>query len=469
MRNVAPYLLLLAALGLLGWWLLLDQRELPEPQASIPDGPTTATSAPLRMLVVGDPFALALQSARESFEKDLGHGLAIEVVGYNDVREMLLQSAADAASPYDLVSFDVVWMGEYADKGLLLPLTALLERRPEIDPEDFLAVGYRGSAAGGVQYGLPIQPHCELLWYRKDLLQAAGLEPPRTTDQLLTVAAALHRPEEGVHGICWNAQRGQPLGQTMAHLYAAFGQPLLDEKGQPTLDTPKGIAAARFARDLMKYSPPDILEVAWDERTSRYAAGQAALTYGWAARAYLAETDPRSVVSGKTGYAAAPHAPGVDPVTPAGTWSLGIPANVDPKRQALAERALALLTSPAGLKRLARHGSGGMPRLSVIRDPDLSRLYPAFPVVRRISEQDALQDWMRPAVPQWATLAETLGTVFHDMLQGKLTPEAAVAKAQREAERLFAPPTGSATGSATESVAAPATTSAIASKEPPQP
>jgi hypothetical protein len=45
---------------------------------------------------------------------------------------------------------------------------------------------------------------------------------------------------------------------------------------------------------------------------------------------------------------------------------------------------------------------------------------------------------MRPGVPQWAALAEMLGTVFHDMLSGHLTPEAATALAQTRALQLFA-------------------------------
>jgi multiple sugar transport system substrate-binding protein len=45
---------------------------------------------------------------------------------------------------------------------------------------------------------------------------------------------------------------------------------------------------------------------------------------------------------------------------------------------------------------------------------------------------------MRPAVPQWAELAELMGSVFHDMLSGNLTPEAATALAQTRALQLFA-------------------------------
>jgi ABC-type glycerol-3-phosphate transport system substrate-binding protein len=150
------------------------------------------------------------------------------------------------------------------------------------------------------------------------------------------------------------------------------------------------------------------------------------------------EEAPSSLVAGKIGYAAAPHAPGEAPVTPIGTWSLGIPANIGPRRE-LAWHALAWLTSREALKLLARHGNGGMPRKSLLRDPELVHRYPVFAVVDQLSQAGQLQDWMRPAVPQWPQLAEILGTTYHDMLLGRLTPEQAAAQAQQQAEALFSP------------------------------
>jgi len=81
-----------------------------------------------------------------------------------------------------------------------------------------------------------------------------------------------------------------------------------------------------------------------------------------------------------------------------------------------------------------------MPRLSLLNDKQLIGTYPAFPVVAQLSQTNALSDSMRPSVPQWAALAELLGTVFHDMLNGLLTPEAATALAQARALQLFATP-----------------------------
>jgi multiple sugar transport system substrate-binding protein len=391
----------------------------------------------VRLLLVGDPFALAIQNAAAELEQRAGGSLELEIVGYDDMRRLTLSNARDKISAYDIISFDVVWVGEFSDQGVLLPLDELITAsREQIQPEDFLDIAYAQSRHGGHQLGLPIQPHPEVLWYRKDLLTADGVQPPRTTDELLTVARRYTRPEAGQFGVIWNGQRGQAFGQQMAHFYAAFGQRLLDEQGRPTLNTPKGVAAARFALELLKVSPPDVVNTAWDQRPRRIAQGDVVMAYEWGARTYLVEDAPGSSMGGKIGYAAAPHAPGEVPVTPIGAWSLGIPANIGPRKE-LAWRALAWLTSKPTLELLAHQGNGGMPRKSLLRQPELMHRYPVFALVDELGQKGQLQDWMRPAVPQWPQLADILGTTYHDMLLGQLTPEQAAAEAQRQAEELF--------------------------------
>jgi multiple sugar transport system substrate-binding protein len=149
------------------------------------------------------------------------------------------------------------------------------------------------------------------------------------------------------------------------------------------------------------------------------------------------EEDPSSQVAGLVAYEAAPHAPGVEPVTSIGTWSLGIPANIGARRD-IAWPFLAWLTSSEIERWLAQHGNGGMPRYSVMRDAALAKRYPAFATVARLGQSGQLSDWMRPAVPQWSALCDVLGTVYHDMLRGELSPQQAAERAQRQADALFA-------------------------------
>lgn len=388
----------------------------------------------LRLLIAGDPFALAILSLEEEIEETTGFDLAIEVVGYTDLLTLIVLNSRDLTSNYDIVAFDSLWVGEIATVNALLPLNDLIDQTPELNTDDFLKIAFESTVVDGIQFGLPIQPHPEILWYRQDWFDAAGIAPPQTTDDMLIAAEALTDAAIDQYGICFNGQRGQPLGQQMANFYAAFGQPLLDDDGQPTLDTPDAVAAATFVLELSQWAPPDITSIAWDQRIIRYRDGGCAMTYGWAARTILLDDAANPSIVDNTGFIAPPFA--AAPVTPLGVWSLGIPANIG-ERERVAWEFLVYIESEATLKQLAEYGNGGMPRYAILRDDRLIALYPAFPLVDQLYRDDSLQTWMRPAVPQWTALADILGTVYHDMLRGLLEPEEAAREAQRRAEALF--------------------------------
>ncbi len=385
----------------------------------------------IRILLVGDPFAMAISRSRPEIEARLGYKVDLEIVGYNDGRRLTLLNARDAVSRFDVVAFDVVWLGEYHVNGVLADLSGRLP----LDREVFLDRAFAASEINGAVYGLPIQPHAELLWVRRDLLDAAGMPPPVTTEDLLAFAERVHDPSRPQYGVAWNAQRGQPLGQTMAHFFAAFGVPLLDEEGRPAFRTEAGLEAARFAKALLAFSPPDIHSMAWDQRTARFAAGQVAMTYGWGARAYMVEDEPYSVVRGQVLYLPAPHAPGSDSVTPLGVWALGVPSNAASVRRSV--QVLEALFDPEIQETLVRGGYATPGVRSLAENPEVWERYPVLATMAELDQGGHLRMEIRPRIPEWDALCEILGTEFHNMLLGKCSAEEAMDLAFAAASALF--------------------------------
>lgn len=317
----------------------------------------------LEVLLVGDPFGYALEEERHVLTDLLDQPVRITLRRYGDTLESIRKNSRDYESFYHVVSYDVSWLGDLVAGGVLEPLEQKQLERMGIDTDDYYPVTLEANRAGGDLYGLPIQPHTELLWYRWDLLKEAGFEPPATYRELLHQASYFHRPLEGFYGICWNGLRGDALGQTVAHLYAAHGQPMMTPEGELRIDTPVGQRVVQLLFDLEAVSPPDILTMAWDQRVERFAQGRSAFTYGWAARNFLVERDPGSVVSGKVGYAAPPVAASADGAQlPLGQWSLGLPANLPPGERARAEEAMAVLLSDEVLRLFLERGIGGLNR-----------------------------------------------------------------------------------------------------------
>ncbi len=405
----------------------------------------------LRVLVHGDPTFMVMDNLKRQFEQVIGTPINQRAFSIDRLREEALRNAERKVSRYDIVAVDLPWIGEFAERGVLLPLDEAMDLT-RLDPADFHTAGWQGAHWGGRPYGVPAQTTPELLFYRRDLFAEAGLEPPATTDQLLTAARAFHAPRRGRHGIAWNAARGTALGHTVLMTLADFGQPVmtlpriaggwdatrLAEGGyRATIDTEAGRLAAEFMLELLECSPPEILHMSWYERVRPYAAGTLAMAYGYTLLAPYFETDPASPARGRTGYLPHPAGPGASPVAPVGGYVMGIPANLPEDRLHAAVEALIVFTSAPAQKLYVENGSRTSPRYSVGADPDVRRASEVFEAVDGMSQRDELQFWPRPPAPEICGIIQICGEEFHDMLRGVATPREALHAAQARADALI--------------------------------
>ncbi len=402
----------------------------------------------LRILVHGDPTFMVMENLKRQFEQVIGAKINQRAFSIDRLHEEALRNAARPSSRYDLIAVDLPWIGEFVEKGVLLPLDSVMDVE-RLDPSDFHTAGWRAAHWGKRPYGVPSQTTPELLFYRRDWFAAAGLEPPATTDQLLTAARELNDPRRGRHGIAWNAARGTALGHTFMMTCADFGQPIVempdiaggydcdglaDGPAIVTIDTPRALEAAEYLKALLEFSPPDILSMSWYERVRPYAAGKIAMAYGYTLLAPYFELDASSPAYGQTGYLPHPAGPQGRPLAPVGGYVLGIPANLAPDRIEDAVQALVAFTSPAAQKLYIQNGSRTAPRYSVGADPEVRRLSPIFEAVDSMSWRDELQFWPRPPIPQISEIIRICGHEMHDMLRGVTTPREALKRAQAAAE-----------------------------------
>ena len=405
----------------------------------------------LRVLVHGDPTFMVMDALKRQFEQAIGTQIHQRAFSIDRLREEAMRNAHRNTSLYDIIAVDLPWIGGFADANVLMPLDEAMDIA-RLDPADFHTAGWKAAHWGGRPYGVPAQTTPEVLFYRTDLFQQAGLEPPRTTDALLEAAAAFHDPTKGRYGIGWNAARGTALGHTVLMTMADFGQPVLDlaeiaggfetddlasRDYHPTIDTEGGLRAAEFLLRLLEFSPPDILSMSWYERVRPYATGRIAMAYGYTLLAPFFELDESSPAHGNTGYLPHPAGPGARSVAPVGGYVMGIPANLPADRVRDAVEALLVFTSPEAQKMYVQNGSRTNPRYSVGADPEVRRLSPIFEAVDTMSWHDELQFWPRPPVPEITDIIQICGEEFHDMLRGIATPREALRQAQARAEAII--------------------------------
>jgi multiple sugar transport system substrate-binding protein len=291
-----------------------------------------------------------------------------------------------------------------------------------------------------------------LLVYRTDLLAKAGLDPPRTTVELIEAARRLQNPAEDVFGLAWNGGRGTALGHTFITLMAAHGQPIVNLARTATgFDTerPDGDAfrpmflssgareTADFLRTIAAYSPPEILSMTWYDRARAFASGRAALGYSHTLLANISERDVSSPAYRRSGYLPHPTGKAGWPIAVLGGYALSIPSNIAPERVSAVWEAIVMLTSASASKLYILNGSLASPRFSVNTDPEVAAVSPVIGVVDQMARQGILRMWPRPPVPGVSMLIKVAGEEIHDMLLGLKTVEQALRGAQNRADALM--------------------------------
>jgi sorbitol/mannitol transport system substrate-binding protein len=229
-------------------------------------------------------------------------------------------------------AFNVIMIGPYeaplfAKDGWLDNLsTQFISHQPSYDASDLLPPVAKSLSYKGDLYAVPFYGESSMLYYRKDLLKAAGITMPAhpTWAQVASDAAKLNQPGK-VAGICLRGLAG--WGDNMASLDTVvntFGGEWFNMKWQPQLTSPAFEAATSFYVNLVrKYGEAGASNDSFNQLLTLYGQGKCAMWYDSTVAATSITTSYPSIAA-QTGYAYAP----TDLTKSSGwlwTWSLGIP------------------------------------------------------------------------------------------------------------------------------------------------
>lgn len=215
-------------------------------------------------------------------------------------------SAIETGAVPDIALANVVYGGTLNRLGALDPLDDIIG---SLGGEQFFAESAANFVAMNKQNGsffaFPNVQNSVVLWYRKDLLQSAGLAVPTTWDELLAAAEALTK--DGVYGILTTASKSHVTDQGFYSLMLSNGAEALDhETGtEVVFDSPATVEALEFYKSLSAFSPPGASGYDRPEAQAAMTTGRIAMfVYGsWLGGALQAAGDE---VFGQFGAAAVP-------------------------------------------------------------------------------------------------------------------------------------------------------------------
>jgi len=134
----------------------------------------------------------------------------------------------------------------------------------------------------GMHPGITWQFDSRVIYYRKDLFEAAGIAVPTTWDEWLAAAKALHNPDGGVAGMALPAKQGTyDADQFWMQLVLQAGGGIADADGNLTIDSPENLAALKFEKEMVDCcTARGTASWSFTEVMRAYEQGQAAMAFG---------------------------------------------------------------------------------------------------------------------------------------------------------------------------------------------
>jgi len=327
-----------------------------------------------------------LQRRAPDFEKATGAKINIIAVPFSDLYQKVLTDWASGTNSVDAAVFAPQWMVDYIAGGYLEDLTPRIEADPKIEQEDVGAFFRDFSEKyNGKIYMVTLDGDFHMMYYRKDLLEAAGLAVPTTWDEYLAVAKALHGKDMNGDGnpdfgSCIAKKRNAQSYWFVTDVVGSLTQSKGTSQGtffntkdmSPLVNNEAFRKALDFLKESTQYGPPDELNLDVSDTRPLFASGRCALNLDWGDVGTISIDPVNSKVIGKWGAAimpgskevldwdtgklvacdatTCPHAiDGVNhaPFAAFGGWGGGINAAADAKVKDAAYAFFSYMTQPA--------------------------------------------------------------------------------------------------------------------------
>lgn len=378
-----------------------------------------------------------VEPMREGMVKDFeakNPGIRINLIegpnAANLVEDLYTSAFLLGDSPYDLIDMDIIWTPKFAAAGWLLDLT---ERVTKEELAAFSPLDVEGGRYENRLYRMPIRSDVGMLYYREDLLKAAGLEPPETFEDLLKISQTLQKENKVNWGYVWQGHQYEGLVAMFVEILKGFGgfwvNPDTFEVG---LDRPETIKAIEFLRSTVGegVSPPGVTTYQEEDTRRFFQNGQVAFLRSWPYVWSLAN-ESGSPVQGKVGIKSMVHEPGQSGGSCLGGWGLGIAKSS--RHPVEAWQAIQYFSSEEAQRRFILQ-SGFVPsRRSLFTDPEIVAKYPHLPRLLQVVQQAVL----RPPIGQYAQVSDILQRYLSAALTNRLSPETAIATAAAETRRVL--------------------------------
>ncbi|MET0812461.1 MAG: sugar ABC transporter substrate-binding protein [Microbacterium sp.] len=149
---------------------------------AIDDSPATGT---VEVWAMGNEGEVLGDLAAKFEEENPDVTIDVTAVPWDGAHDRIATAIAGGQAP-DVTMLGTTWVGEFASTGAFEPTPEGL-----VDESSFFEGSWGTAVVDDVAYGVPWYVDTRVMYYRTDLAEAAGVEPPATWDEYKSFAKAL--------------------------------------------------------------------------------------------------------------------------------------------------------------------------------------------------------------------------------------------------------------------------------------
>jgi multiple sugar transport system substrate-binding protein len=344
-------------------------------------------------------------------------------------RQQMVQNAQVKSDSYTVLNLDVVWTAEFAANRWVVELP-----QDQFKLSTFLKPAVDTAMYRNKLYAVPVYSDGGMLYYRKDLLDKAGVQPPKTWSEMTAACQKVKQLPEGANIGCYAGQFEKYEGLTVnfSEAVQSAGGTVVDDSGKPTVSSSQAKAGLDNLVNGFKDGTIPQKAITYKEEEGRRAfqAGELLFHRQWPYQyAKANQTDGSSQVAGKFDVAPLPGVSGP------GSSTLG------GHNFAISQFAPNKATALDFIKFFTSEENEKSNLLATSQAPTLSSLYDdaellkQFPYLKTLKES-ILSAKPRPAVVKYGDVTAAIQENAYAALNGSKSSDQALKDMQSKLEEL---------------------------------
>jgi multiple sugar transport system substrate-binding protein len=344
-------------------------------------------------------------------------------------RQQMVQNAQAKSDAFSVLNLDVVWTAEFAANRWITELPE--SQFPDLSkllPSTVDTGKYRDKL-----YAVPVTSDGGLLYYRKDLLDKAGVKAPATWDEMKAACDKVLPSAAGMSCYTGQFEKYEGLTVNFSEAVNSAGGVIVGEDGKPDVDTPEALAGLEHLANGFKTNEFPKAAITFTEEESRRAFqdGKVLFLRNWPyVYALASKSDGSSKVAGKFGVAPLPGKSGP------GVSSLGghnYAISEFAKNKATAADFIKFMSSEERQKANVEKTSQAPTWASLYDDPALIKQFP-YLVPLKASIESAKS---RPKVVKYGDVTVAIQEAAYGALTGTTQPKDALTALQNKLSTLI--------------------------------